>query len=143
MDAMVITLISWIAAISNFAVVDPPRILLIPKREIDEYYYRPSEVNKFFQLQAIYKSTNAMIYLRDTWRSTELYDQSVLLHELVHHLQMNNNVKAPCQAAKERQAYDLQVAWLREQGVENPYALMGTNELTIYLLSSCHVSSEE
>jgi hypothetical protein len=138
MNAMIITLIGWIAANSNFAVVDPPRILLIPKHEMGELYYRASEENKFFQLQAFYNFTNATIYLPDTWRPTELYDQSMLLHELVHHLQAQNNVKVPCQVAFERQAYDLQVTWLREQGVENPYALMGTNALAIYVISACH-----
>ena len=28
----------------------------------------------------------------------------------------------PCMAAYERQAYDLQIKWLREQGIDDPYA---------------------
>jgi hypothetical protein len=31
--------------------------------------------------------------------------------------------------------------WLREQGVEDPYSLIGTNELTIYMVSVCRDGS--
>jgi hypothetical protein len=41
----------------------------------------------------------------------------------------------------ERQAYDLQVKWLREQGVDDPYDLIKTNELSIYMLSTCRDGS--
>ena len=44
-------------------------------------------------------------------------------------------------AAYERQAYDLQIKWLREQGVDDPYALIGINELGIYMLSVCRDGS--
>jgi hypothetical protein len=59
------------------------------------------------------------------------------LHEVVHNVQRENNVQAPCEAALERQAYDPQMKWLREQGVDDPYAVIGTNELTIYMASTC------
>jgi len=67
--------------------------------------------------------------------------KSALLHELVHHVQRSNNMEMPCVAAYEWQAYDLQIKWLREQGVEDPYALIGINELGIYMLSVCRDGS--
>jgi hypothetical protein len=46
-------------------------------------------------------------------------------------------VKVRCTAAYERQAYDLQIAWLREQGIADPYKVIGTDEFTIRLMSAC------
>lgn len=66
-----------------------------------------------------------------------LRDQSILVHELVHHLQHANKVNVPCPAALERQAYHLQVLWLREQGVVDPYELMGTDEFSVRVYSMC------
>jgi hypothetical protein len=55
----------------------------------------------------------------------------------VHHVQNVNNMMLPCIAAYERQAFELQISWLREQGVADPYGLIGTNELGVYLVSAC------
>src|SRR5262245_1687534 len=138
MDSMIIAFISWIAARSNLVAADPPRIFFAPQQRIGEIYYRTSEPGNALQPRAVYDFRTATVFLHNRWRSSELYDQSVLLHELVHHLQARNKIKVPCQVAFERQAYELQVSWLREQGVKSPYAFMGTNELTIYVASECH-----
>jgi len=58
-------------------------------------------------------------------------------YELVHHLQQLNNVKAPCLAANEPQAYHLEIEWVREQGIEDPYKFLDIDEFTISLLSQC------
>jgi hypothetical protein len=71
------------------------------------------------------------------WNLAALRDRSILLHELVHHVQRFNKVTPPCPAALERQAYDLQARWLREQGVADPYGLMGTDEFTVVILTAC------
>ena len=55
----------------------------------------------------------------------------------VHHLQAINNVRVSCPAALEREAYDLQFKWLREQGVEDPYEYSGLNVLTVILAGIC------
>src|SRR5262249_30358602 len=109
----------------------------VPKRELSELYYRSRDEDRSFRLQAFYNFANASIYLLDDWRPTELYDQSVLIHELVHHLQQKNGVKMRCPAALEQQAYDLQITWLREQGVEDPHLIMGANALAIHIVSEC------
>ncbi len=137
MDAMIITLIGWIAANSNLAAADTPRIQLVPKHEMSELYFGAKKANEFYRLEAFYLPAKATIYLPDIWRLTELRDKSVLLHELVHHVQMSNNVKVSCMAALERQAYDLQFRWLREQGIKDPYELIGTNVLTVLILTAC------
>ena len=67
----------------------------------------------------------------------DLRDRSYLLHELVHHLQALNNVKAPCLAAYELPTFELQLEWLRENGIQDPYKFLDIDEFTIILLSEC------
>ena len=55
----------------------------------------------------------------------------------MHHLQAANNVRVPCPAALEREAYNLQFKWLREQGVADPYEFTELNVLTVILATSC------
>jgi hypothetical protein len=52
---------------------------------------------------------------------------------VVHHVQRFNKVVPVCSAALERQAYELQATWLREQGVAEPYKLIGTDEFTVLM----------
>ena len=52
-----------------------------------------------------------------------------------------NKIELLCIAAYERHAYDLQIKWLREQGVDDPYDLIKTNELGIYMVSVCRDGS--
>jgi hypothetical protein len=138
MDAVIITtLIGWIAANSNLVAAEPPHITFVPKHEMRELYYGAKKANEFFRVQAFYLPDKTTIVLPATWRASELRDRSVLLHELVHHLQKSNNIKAPCPAVWERQAYNLQFAWLREQGVEDPYEFIETNVLTVIMLTAC------
>jgi hypothetical protein len=35
------------------------------------------------------------------------------------------------------QAYQLQLTWLREQGIEHPYKFLGIDKLSVYIFSSC------
>lgn len=71
------------------------------------------------------------------WDPASLEAQSYLLHELVHHAQFLSGRDYPCHAAKEREAYTLQSAWLVEHGLKP----LVTQEW-IDKMSSCGDSSE-
>ena len=152
MDALVFSLIAWITANTGLAAHEPPRIVLLPKDQLSHLFRSPDRLNRLpqasslenqsdahraFGVQAFYLRDKATVYLPQTWRLSEIRDQGILLHELVHHVQRFNKVKPPCPAALERQAYDLQAAWLREQGVADPYEMIGTDEFTVAILTAC------
>ena len=59
------------------------------------------------------------------------------LHELVHHVQTVTEMEYPCLAAREPLAYGLQAQWLQENGVEDPYAMMGVDKFTLLIRSTC------
>ncbi len=78
-----------------------------------------------------------MIYLANTWKNDDVLDQSILVHELVHHLQMENHIQLECWGRYEVQAYELQIRWLRARGIEDPYRLLHATRATIESLAEC------
>jgi hypothetical protein len=61
---------------------------------------------------AVYDDQNATIFLPDTWKGDTPADLSVLVHEMVHHLQNKALLKYECQGAREELAYAAQDKWL-------------------------------
>jgi len=128
-------LIAWIIGKAEWAVCEAPPIRFIPYAELVKKFTggKPTD----FRVEALYSDQDHSIYLLDGWRADDLRDRSILLHELVHHLQYLNHVKATCKSEYEIQAVKLQVAWLREQGVEDPLNLIGINSFFILMLGQC------
>jgi hypothetical protein len=139
LNALVPTYIAWIVAQTGLSAPDRPPIHFATPMEMAIRYGSPE--NSGLELQALYNRTEGAIYLPRQWLPDDLRQKSALLQELVHHVQRVNNIELPCVAAYERQAYDLQIKWLREQGVDDPYALIGINELGIYMVSVCRDGS--
>jgi hypothetical protein len=129
-------LIAWIAAKTGWLVQEPPPVRFVTPTQLLKMYDEAGS-SKNIQIRALYSTTTHTVYLLENWKPNDLHDRSELLHELVHHLQAINNVKAECLAANEPQAFNLQFEWLREQGIQNPYKFLDTNELTILLISRC------
>ena len=44
---------------------------------------------------------------------------------------------APCVAAYEREAFRVQLKWLSEQGVSDPHAFLGINDMAVFVRSLC------
>ncbi len=139
LDHLVPTYIAWIVAQTGLSAPDQPPIHFATALEMAVRY--GSSENSGLELQALYNRTEGAVYLPRAWLPDDLRQKSALLHELVHHVQRSNDMHLPCVAAYERQAYDLQIKWLREQGVDDPYALIGINELGIYAASVCRDGS--
>lgn len=135
MDVLVATYLAWIIAQTGLVIPDHPPIQLVTLKDMARRHGSPE--NNGLELQALYNRAEGSIYLPKGWEPKDLRQKSALLHELVHHVQRFNNMKLPCIAAYERQAYELQIRWLREQGVADPYELIGTNELGINMVSVC------
>ena len=63
--------------------------------------------------------------------------QSVLLHELIHHMQYKNKVDFNCLGKYEKEAYYLQDIWLLKQGEKNVMKTLDLNSLYLIMLFSC------
>jgi hypothetical protein len=52
------------------------------------------------------------IYLPEGWTGSTAVEQSLLVHEMVHHLQSLGKLTYDCPQARERLAYTAQETWL-------------------------------
>ncbi|HEY0834483.1 MAG TPA: DUF6647 family protein [Azospirillum sp.] len=137
-DRMLTHLLSWVADQAGLAAPEPPRIELVPWTVINARAFGDdSEKIPHLRIDGFYDIPNRIILLPSTWKADDPVFQSNLVHELTHHVQLSNGLRPRCLAELEPQAYDLQMRYLREQGVADPYAALGINEFTIRLASSC------
>jgi hypothetical protein len=63
-------------------------------------------------VNAIYDDASRTIYLPEQWTGATPAEVSLLVHELVHHLQNVAGLKFDCAEAREKLAYSAQARWL-------------------------------
>ncbi len=129
MDALLTAIVIWLS--SNFALqgtFDPPRIERVPsiemaslrykgllpahQREISVIQTQEASFEKMRNVVAVYNDQTKTIYLSDKWTGRTPAELSVLVHEMVHHLQNEAKTKYECPAERERLAYEAQEKWL-------------------------------
>jgi hypothetical protein len=69
------------------------------------------------EIVAVYEHTTKTIYLPQGWTGTTPAELSVLVHEMVHHMQQEAGFKYNCPQERERLAYDAQESWLNQSGL--------------------------
>lgn len=136
MDVLIAALAGWIALHTGLSAGTPPHIEFVTPTTMAEHAFGPG-IAPSPLLRALYSEPAATVYLRQEWDATSVRDRSELVHELVHHYQSVHKVQFRCAAERERLAYDLQLAWLREQGVGDPYDLLEINHFFVVMVSAC------
>jgi hypothetical protein len=98
--------------------------------------YEPVETAHQREVVALYESTTRTIFLSNIWTGTTPVDQSVLVHEMVHHLQNLGKLKFECPMAREKLAYLAQDRWLKRFGkdLETEFEV---DMFTILISSAC------
>ncbi len=126
-------LTGWIALHTGYDVSvtyrDPPLITFCDIGDTVTYEGREILVDE--ALRAAYDARDRHIHIVLPWTADDAFDRSVLLHELIHDVQLRNR-DWECIGAPEWEAYKLQDMWLREHGVVHDF-----NWLVIYMLSRC------
>ena len=93
-----------------------PEIVVVPDTELQSHRLATRS-----KIEAFYNSDKGTIYISDRidWGST--YGQSVLLHELVHHVQYQMDLEgiACGYSFVEGDAYSVQAAYLKEHGFDD------------------------
>ena len=103
----------WLGANSDFNVnMDVPVVMFLPQERMEQIYYKERE--KHGDLHAFYDTDHDTIVLPDTWDRREPWDLSVLLHEIIHYVQDQNEIQFNCTREMEGPAYPLQQKYLRE-----------------------------
>jgi hypothetical protein len=88
------------------------------RREIVNQEERSSGVLNRRQAVAVYDGLNETIFLPNNWKGDTPAELSVLVHEMVHHLQKKNHFRYECPGAREELAYKVQEKWLSLFGRE-------------------------
>lgn len=128
MTALLAAIAMWLSA--NFdlpATHDHPKIELIAETEIMFIRYqaftpeRRREVvaalgnasdDKRRATVSIYDDKARTIYLPAGWNGSTPGELSVLVHEMVHHMQNVGDLRYECAGAREKLAYEAQEKWL-------------------------------
>ena len=142
----------WLSA--NFALPyasDPPRVERVAPAQLHRLRYKallPPRPHAFGgepsallqdnrrELVAIYDDASRTIYLPDSWTGATVAEQSIVVHEMVHHLQNLAGLKFACGGAREKEAYLAQDQWLKRHGLELEEEF-DVDMFTIVALSAC------
>jgi hypothetical protein len=88
------------------------------------------------EVVAVYEDSTRTIYLQEGWTGATAAEQSVLVHEMVHHLQNMAGLKFGCVGEREKAAYFAQDKWLQLNGLELEKEF-DVDLFTVIALSTC------
>jgi hypothetical protein len=131
MEQLLTTIVTWLSL--NFgmpAILEHPRVELVPPERMHAVRGVPQEV------EAVYDDASRTIFLDERWEGATPAQLSVLVHEMVHHLQNVGGRKFACPQAREAEAYAAQEQWLREyrRSLEQDFEL---DRITLLLRTRC------
>jgi len=147
MNALMTAIVLWLAA--NFdlpATNEHPRVEFVPPATITALRYSgisggqpnsPAENAGQREVVAVYDDATKTIYLPKGWSGSTPAELSVLVHEMVHHLQNRANLRFECPRAREKLAYEAQGRWLQLFGRDlvSDFEIDGFTRLAI---TSCY-----
>ena len=153
MDALLTAIVIWISVNHGLpATFDHPRIERVPsiemaslrymgllrsrQREVSVIQDQESSFEKRRDVVAIYNDQTKTIFLSDKWAGTSPAELSVLVHEMVHHLQNEAGRTYECPAEREKLAYEVQDKWLGLFG-RNLEGEFEINGLALLVSTSC------
>jgi hypothetical protein len=88
------------------------------------------------EVVAVYVDAQRTIYLPQGWTGATPAETSVLIHELVHHVQNLAGLGYACPAAREKPAFAAQAAWLERHGSDLETAF-GIDAMTLLVRTGC------
>jgi len=145
-------IVTWLTA--NFrlpATRELPAVKLVPAaelpaRRIKRVQTNGAQVQDFAnpavqapyrrEVVAVYNTDTRTILLADSWTGKTPADISIVVHEMVHHLQTIGKLKYECAGAREKPAYLAQDKWLNKFGM-NLAKEFQVDRLTLLVASSC------
>lgn len=107
------TVTMWLVA--NFDLAAPaelPALASLPDAELVAMRYGEGAPVRPGDVVALYDDPDRTIYLSESWTGRTPAEVSVLVHEMVHHLQSAAGMRFACPAEREVLAYRAQGDWL-------------------------------
>lgn len=148
MDVLLTAIVLWLSA--NFGLPagnDHPRVQFASDAKLDAMRYKgllshqpnPSRGSGRTgkpEMMSLYHAADKTIYLRQGWTGKTPAELSILVHEMVHHLQYLDGQKFACPAEQEKVAYQAQERWLNmfKRSLRSEF---GIDDLTLKLMTQC------
>ena len=113
MKEIITALLIWLGANSDFNVnMDIPVVMFLPQDQMEQRYFGDTENHG--ELHGFYDIEKNIIILPNTWDRRDPWDLSVLLHEMIHYVQDQNETEFNCTAEMEKDSWPLQQKYLLE-----------------------------
>ena len=137
MTALLTALVTWLAA--NFdlpAIYDLPEVRFVPAAQISDLRYRHITATRRRSVVAVYDDASRTILLNEAWTGQSAEELSILVHEVVHHLQNLAGHQHRCRGAREKLAYEAQERWLSLFGL-SLHAAFELDPMTLKVSTAC------
>ena len=123
MQALLTAIVVWLSTSFDLpALYEPPRVEFLSAAQMVAQRYKPLiPAERAINAQgdkgssgivAVYNDDTRTIYLPDGWAGRTPAELSILVHEMVHHLQNIAKLRHECPQAREKLAYEAQDKWL-------------------------------
>ena len=114
MKEILTALMLWLSANTPFqAHPELPKVVFLPIETMEQMFYGDNEYEPD-QLHGMYNKDIDTIYLPDDWNRNSAWDMGVLVHEMVHYLQEQNEMKFNCSNEMEKMAWPIQQFYLKK-----------------------------
>ena len=157
MKEIIIAMMMWIHTATGYSIPEIPDINYLNTMELRSYAYGCEQTpipthnielcaaKKDWDLDrtnpiAIYDNENKTIIVNKKFDIETIHDKSVLFHELVHHMQFENDIDSnvECIGDLEKEAYTLQDEWLQEKYSVSVWDTIKMNRLFFMMITSCN-----
>lgn len=115
---------------------DVPALVSLPAAALISRRYGPQAIVPDGAVVALYEDAEATIFVTEDWTGRTAADLSVLVHELVHHLQSSAGMRFTCAGEREVVAYRAQDAWLGIFG-ESLEGVFDIDPATLLVATAC------
>jgi len=116
-----------------------PEVTLVPVSHLIAMRHgpkTPSPVTAHADVAAVYHDPTRTIFLPVGWTGRTPGELSLLVHEMVHHLQNIDGMTYACPEAREELAYSAQERWLMLSGT-NLATEFGVDPMTLLVRTKC------
>jgi hypothetical protein len=137
MQETLTVIMTWLSL--NFGLLPtdiPAGIEIVPKEHISRIATGGAGAFIDEGVVSVYDDRTRIIYLAEGWTGNSPRETSILVHEVVHHLQNIPAMKFPCPAARERAAYEAQNLWLGQYGLDLR-SEFGIDAMTLKIMTKC------
>jgi hypothetical protein len=147
MESLLTAIVVWLSANYSLpASFDHPRIKFMsavemnaPVKDGNGSQQQPdiSATQTSSDIISFYSNEAKTIYLIDGWTGKTPAELSIVVHEMVHHLQSTGQLKFACPQEREELAYKAQERWLAQFGEHDLLRDFQMDPFTVLIKSKC------